>query len=237
MASGKEDKNRLLLNFHDATLYESDLELLGSPIAWLNDNIIHYALTSLQQRYAPAAIHFLDPAVISFLMHQCTDDEDLLEFTEGNANLLQAKRILCPINDGHIPSEQWQRQSGTHWSLLIIEQSNGDNAHYYHWDSVRGSNARAAQAVADKFAVIFQNNATPTVVECASQQQVNGYDCGLHVLAAAEFLAPLETLHTNSLLGHNTNLLELRRQLEDDIKERSKEYAQTVNGAFFANCE
>jgi sentrin-specific protease 8 len=228
MASSKGCANRLLLNFQDAVLYEYDLELLESPIAWLNDNIIHFALKCLQQRHAPAPIHFMDPAVISFLMHQCTDDEDLLEFMEGNATLLQARRILCPINDGHIPSEQWQRCSGTHWSLLIIEQSNGGNVHYYHWTSVKGSNARAAQAVADKLAVIFQNNATPTVVECASPQQVNGYDCGLHVLAAAEFLAPLESLHPNSLLGHNTDLLELRRQLEVEVKERAKEYAQTL---------
>jgi hypothetical protein len=166
----------------------------------------------------------MDPAVISFLMHQCTDDDDLLEFMEGNSALHQAQRILCPVSDSHIPSEQWQRRSGTHWSLLIIEQGSGDGTYFYHWDSVRGSNYRAAQAVADKFALIFQHSATPAVVECASPQQNNGYDCGLHVLAAAKFLTLLESLDTNSLLGHNTDFLELRRQLADEVKERSKEY-------------
>lgn len=219
--------NRLLVNFHDAVLYESDLELLESRTAWLNDACIHYGMQSLQHRQRHATTHclFMDPAVISFLMHQCTDDEELLEFMEGNSTLQQAKRILCPISDGHVPSEQWQRRSGTHWSLLIIEeQCNGDSTHFYHWDSVRGSNDRAAQAVAGKFAAILQHNATPTVVTCASPQQNNGYDCGLHVLAAAEFLTPLESLDSKSLLGLNTNLLELRRQLADDVKERSKEY-------------
>jgi Ulp1 family protease len=225
MASSSGDKNRPLLNFHDAVLYDSDLELLESPTAWLNDACIHYGMESLQHRQRHATTHcFMDPAVISFLMHQCTNDEDLLEFREGNSTLRQAKQILCPTNDGHIPSEQWQRRNGTHWSLLIIEQRNGDSTHFYHWDSVRGSNARAAQAVADKFAVIFQHNASPTVVECASPQQDNGYDCGLHVLAAAEVLAPLESFDTKSLKGHNTNLLELRRQLADEVKVRSKEY-------------
>ena len=228
MVSSKRDENHLILNFHDAILYESDLELLESPIAWLNDSIILFGLKSLEQRHTTASIQFMDPAVISFLMHQCTEDEYLLDFMEGNATLLKAERILCPISDGHIPSEQWQRRHGTHWSLLIIEQSGGNNTSYYHWDSVRGSNAHAAQAVADKFAVIIHNNVTPIVIECASPQQDNGYDCGLHVLAAAEFLAPLESLHTNSLLGHNTNLLELRRQLKDEVKERAKEYRQSL---------
>ena len=39
-----------LLNYHDAVIYPSDLEILDSPTAWLNDAIIHFQLTRLQHR-------------------------------------------------------------------------------------------------------------------------------------------------------------------------------------------
>jgi hypothetical protein len=42
--------HHLLLNYHDAVIYPSDLEILDSPTAWLNDAIIHFQLTRLQHR-------------------------------------------------------------------------------------------------------------------------------------------------------------------------------------------
>ena len=38
-----------LLNYHDVVVYPSDLALLESPTAWLNDTCIHFQLTRLQR--------------------------------------------------------------------------------------------------------------------------------------------------------------------------------------------
>ena len=48
--------DRLLLNFHDAVIYESDLSLLDSPTAWLNDACIHFQMTRFQHRKQGARI-------------------------------------------------------------------------------------------------------------------------------------------------------------------------------------
>lgn len=42
--------HHFLFNYHDAVLYPSDLEILDSPTAWLNDAVIHFQLTRLQHR-------------------------------------------------------------------------------------------------------------------------------------------------------------------------------------------
>lgn len=68
-------EDKLLLNYHDAVLYESDLSLLECPTAWLNDAIIHFHLTRLQHNMQPDSSSssslgeqidlFLDPCVQS----------------------------------------------------------------------------------------------------------------------------------------------------------------------------
>ena len=42
--------NKLLINYHDAVIYSSDLALLDNPTAWLNDACIHFWLTHLQKQ-------------------------------------------------------------------------------------------------------------------------------------------------------------------------------------------
>ena len=42
--------NHHLLNYHDAVIYPSDLVLLDSPTAWLNDACINFQMTRLQQK-------------------------------------------------------------------------------------------------------------------------------------------------------------------------------------------
>ena len=37
-----------LFNYHDAVIYPSDVSLLDSPTAWLNDAIINFQFTRLQ---------------------------------------------------------------------------------------------------------------------------------------------------------------------------------------------
>lgn len=43
--------SKQLLNYHDAVVRASDLALLDSPTAWLNDACINFRLTRLQHRH------------------------------------------------------------------------------------------------------------------------------------------------------------------------------------------
>ena len=131
----------LVLNYHDAVLYGSDVALLESSTAWLNDACVHFFLTFLQQRYAQ--VQFFDPSVITFLMHQC-DQEDLVEFSQGIDK--SRSPLVIPINDAHASSAWKTPGGGAHWSLLVLQGEHGS-----HFDSVEGNNRGVAQAVARKF--------------------------------------------------------------------------------------
>ena len=83
--------NKLLVNYlGDAVIYSSDLGLLESPTAWLNSDVIHFWLLRLTNQpnlilgggggESDVDCLLLDPAVISFIMHQLDEsDEDYEE--------------------------------------------------------------------------------------------------------------------------------------------------------------
>jgi sulfur relay (sulfurtransferase) complex TusBCD TusD component (DsrE family) len=256
--------NELVLNYNDAVIYGKDLGLLAHNTAWLNDACIHYQLTRLQQTHDPAAksILFLDPAVVSFLMHQVEDDDEMRDFTAGYHHFEVTKRIFVPIND-NMGSQHWQTPGlGSHWSLLLVllspvsssssssssstEVEGTTTPLFFHFDSVTGSNQKAAHAVATKLYQAWemtrmqqhvhahehrsvqrdleqttaeaQVRAHVQVQSCASPQQRNGYDCGLHLLANAQGLA--ECTDTD-LIVTNTTVTGLTDMLEQQLANQS----------------
>jgi hypothetical protein len=50
MSSSVVSADRLLVNYNDAVIYTSDLAILDSSTAWLNDACINFQLTRLQQQ-------------------------------------------------------------------------------------------------------------------------------------------------------------------------------------------
>jgi hypothetical protein len=48
--SGGQHHQHHLFNYHDAVIYPSDLGIIDSPSAWLNDALIHFQMTRLQYR-------------------------------------------------------------------------------------------------------------------------------------------------------------------------------------------
>jgi sentrin-specific protease 8 len=146
---------------------------------------MHFYLTVLQQRNNTTSIAYMDPAVISFIMHQCDDLDDFL--------FPAVERIVIPINDGHAPSSHWSQPGrGSHWSLLVIKNTDGI---YWHLDSVSGCNRAAAYAVAEKCQQILGHCArSSSIVDVETPQQDNGYDCGLHALCAAELVSECENV-------------------------------------------
>lgn len=123
--------NRLLVNFNDACIYESDVNLLRNKTAWLNDACIHFQQTRIshqiqQQRQQekcnnPCHVTIVDPSVVSFLVTQqqqqdTLDDDDCKTFqntwlgTDKSAssscllsnNDPNISLLFIPINDDYM---------------------------------------------------------------------------------------------------------------------------------------
>ena len=225
-ASYKPDE--FVVNYHDACIYGRDLSLLESPTAWLNDACINFYTTVLQrqqlEKFPETNTLFMDPSVISFLMHQCHDEDELREFSSGacknfhGAKSSEGLRLVVPISDHFLASQDaWAVPSaGMHWSLLILsylsKPSTSSNDPYeimtlaFHLDS-SGGNFYAAEAVAKMIHKTFCLS-TPlapeplTLLECRVPRQQTGYDCGIHVLASAESILPLAPCSNKSDIEH-----------------------------------
>ena len=264
----------LIINYHDAVIYGSDLKLLKNRTEWLNDSCIHFFFVLLQQRHreqeqerereqketsslsSSSSFLFMDPSVVSYWMHQCTDQDDIEDFV-NNTNFPKSKGrngnggggggvIFIAVNDDMaLSSNGWQiPNSGSHWSLLLIivgcgednKNNNNNNNNdddeddsevshirsfcFLHFDSIRNSrNIRAANDIAKKIMLHVysddnnkrkrdsdsdsSNNDKPKVIQVETPQQLNGYDCGVHVLGAAKILSSSST--TTSLMIYSNN--------------------------------
>lgn len=294
--------NKLILNYlGDAVIYSSDLQLLDCPTEWLNSDLIHFHFLRLQNephlvvgsdtklgkgKHPNIDCLFLDPTVISFIMHQLDEsDEDevsnlILAWKlpppnndskqQQQQHHYEIKRIFVPINDQHKSSYMsytpGQYAGGTHWSLLVIDiiitaTPKNDEAkpevQFYSFDSHRGCNISAANAVASKMYSLFQQHysslekdgvTTVNVIDCEALQQNNGYDCGLYTLGFAEALLRLSneggsgssnglldkkaiesafTSYMNDMGGQLNFASNLRRRIGDDIRKLALEYQQS----------
>jgi Ulp1 family protease len=202
----------LLVNYNDACIYQRDLRLLESPSGWLNDSCIFY----YTQRLMDSNAHFdkasdviLDPSVLSFLVHQCGDLQDLEEFAESRQYWKGTRRVFMPINDNMGQANWTTPGMGAHWSLLLViisvnEAAGQDTStmsessrsfQYLHFDSIAASpNIQAANVVARQWYKTTSTEALNANIKdirqrveiesCRTPMQSNGYDCGLHVLTA-----------------------------------------------------
>jgi Ulp1 family protease len=239
--------DQLVVNYNDACIYGRDLNLLLSH-SWLNDACIHYQFNRLQHEYDRdnKTLRLLDPAIVSFFMHQCEDDDELAEFASGHDCFRTTRRILIPINDTMTSNNSsWSIPGqGTHWSLLAMERSldfdDDDSSSQvkttcYHFDSVpRSRNSAAANEVATKMQTLLQSITSKTdahvpsgtgvvVHECDVPKQSNSYDCGVHVLATAETLLQDEGVSCTHVGERLTKLFQKNPTYCSDLRVRITE--------------
>lgn len=199
-------EDKLLLNYNDACIYSSDLSLLENSSSWLNDACINFQMTRLQNKEendkSSMSMLFVDPCVISYLMHQCQDDDEIIDLS-NNLQLCKKNIVFIPINDNNGESFQSTMSNGNHWSLLLVILSNSDNkVHYLHFDSSKRYNCSSARIVSKKISYLLMlsdyegDTEVVNVIECKTPQQRNGYDCGVFVLALTEILSSLEDIKT-----------------------------------------
>lgn len=230
----KYHDDELVINYNDACIYGRDLKLMESKTSWWNDACIHYQFERLQHSQTAAANSatgtkplLLDPAVVSFLMHQLDESEhdEILDFCRGYNQFANVDSILIPINDTHrLDNSEWHVPGqGTHWSLLAIIFIKTEIV-ALHFDSMENSsNQIAAKQVANKWYRVYSFACTirspPSslcldVMNCQTPQQENGYDCALHVLAVAQAIV---TAKEDEVTSHSANVWtpqEVRRAYE-----------------------
>jgi sentrin-specific protease 8 len=182
------DDQIIILNYHDAVIKGSDMNLLERSTEWLNDSCIHFYFTWLAQEQkekkdcqqksgASAAVtssndYFMDPSIVSFFMHQCIDEEEIEELVNSLPfpKAPQSKddrpgRIFIAVSDNMAVGSDYQtpRIGGNHWTLLVVCLVKAD-VQFLHFDSMKGSgNSLAAGHIARKIARYVYPNESGSV--------------------------------------------------------------------------
>ncbi|OIT37624.1 PREDICTED: NEDD8-specific protease 1 [Nicotiana attenuata] len=177
MAKSKADEK--ILGYNDVVLRRSDLDILNGP-NYLNDRIIEFYFSYLSSSF-PSDVILLVPPSIAFWIKECPDPASLKDFMEP-LHLSRRKLILLPINDN---SDVCMAEGGSHWSLLAFERNSNV---FVHHDSIYGfMNEYHAKQVYE--VTLPYTASSATYKECpGTPKQVNGYDCGVYVLAIARVI-------------------------------------------------
>ncbi|KAM0999668.1 hypothetical protein EV2_006627 [Malus domestica] len=177
---GKPNPDEKILSYNDVVLRRSDLDILSGPY-FLNDRLIEFYFSYLSS--CSEEILLIPPSIAFWMMNAV--GQGLHEFLVP-LNLPDKKLVIFPVNDNEDVSEAG---GGSHWSLLAFER---DSNVFVHHDSNGGMNRRHAKKLYDAvvdFMSVSSSATKPTYQECSdSPQQVNGYDCGLYVLAIARVI-------------------------------------------------
>ncbi|BFG34322.1 hypothetical protein CerSpe_205960 [Prunus speciosa] len=187
---GKTNPDEKILSYNDVVLRRSDLDILSGPY-FLNDRIIEFYFSYLSS--CSEEILLVPPSIAFWIMNypvgQC-----LTEFLEP-LHLPEKKLVIFPINDNDDVSKAG---GGSHWSLLAFERNankffhHDSNGGFFHHDSKGGMNSVHAKRLYNavvSFMGVSSSTTKPVYQECnSSPQQMNGYDCGLYVLAIARVI-------------------------------------------------
>ena len=142
--------NRPLICYENVDIYERDLFLFNSGY-WLNDSCINYWFRKLDKKFANSAVVLLDPTVVSFLVIQATDEEELEELA-SSLQLISKEWIVIPCTN----SESFSHPS-SHWSLLLFHNNKDTiNNSFFHFDSCGLYNSAASLQVAKKMALMLK---------------------------------------------------------------------------------
>lgn len=173
------DSNRVVLNFHNTLLRESDIFLLMGP-HWLNDQIISFYMEYLEKNVFnnTRGILFISPEVVQCL--KFVSRQEMSIFLEP-LNAMGKSFIFLPLNDNNEV-----KAGGNHWSLLVFSRSEST---FYYYDSLSCTpSLRSLRPfLVELAAAIDCHEFEMRQGDCIKQN--NSYDCGIHVLLNVECLA------------------------------------------------
>ncbi|KAJ9597826.1 hypothetical protein L9F63_011321 [Diploptera punctata] len=171
-------ENPVVLSFHETLLHQSDIDLLKGP-HWLNDKIISFYFEYLEKIVYRDENNFL---FISPEVTQCLKISPARELGIFliPLNLQKRRFIFLALND----CELVESPGGTHWSLLVYSKSEET---FFHFDSSSGSNFKEAWKLTSNLLKYLKVEGD--FIETESLQQINCYDCGIHVICNVDLVA------------------------------------------------
>lgn len=125
-------------------------------------------------------ILLIDPATVQ--MFQFLSNEEIKSLL-SELNVGEKKLVLIPINDNENPLSV----GGTHWSLLMYNREKTLDC-LYHLDSIHRGNFSHCKKVAQKLTQLFDQTSLNVIEMSDIYKQTNSYDCGMFLLANAEYL-------------------------------------------------
>ncbi|KAH7828107.1 putative sentrin-specific protease 8 [Monocercomonoides exilis] len=214
------------------------------PGMWLSDLIIEfffaYLFDKLPERIQNK-ISLLYPSVTYFV---ATFDTLEASISLANEHLSEKDVVFIPVTNNPDPT----RVGGTHWSLLVFcrkasffgkffcqklestTSSNNDYPVFVHFDSSSGLNLSAAKLFIKKISpIVAPSCPEPSIFSPIVPQQVNGSDCGVYVLAFAEYLCDELVAGNDIKIDEMAQIItpkyikELRRKTYEIIQRLSKE--------------
>lgn len=158
------------------------MALLTGP-HWLNCDVLSFFFDHLTKVMFPSGkLLFVQP-IITQLIKAGSDDamQYLAPMQAGDREL-----IFFALND-HMGSEA----GGNHWSLVVYSRN---EMSFFSWDSIGKRNLHSAKLLANRLKKDLPCQ-EEFFVEVPCRQQHNSYDCGVLVLAHAEFIAQHFVIH------------------------------------------
>eukprot|EP00240_Pyramimonas_obovata_P007727 CAMPEP_0118924856 /NCGR_PEP_ID=MMETSP1169-20130426/2796_1 /TAXON_ID=36882 /ORGANISM="Pyramimonas obovata, Strain CCMP722" /LENGTH=178 /DNA_ID=CAMNT_0006865995 /DNA_START=844 /DNA_END=1377 /DNA_ORIENTATION=- len=166
-----------VLSYHDILLRQEDLELLRGP-QWLNDQVIAFYFEYLLREKHQDGPAFVSGATSFFMANGGAAD---VKQTVASMRLAERPLVFFAVNNNPFVDVA---EGGSHWSLLTFWRGR-----FFHCDSAAGLNRSVAQQLAAQVGPHLASGSASKVVDAKTVQQVNGYDCGVHVMANARALA------------------------------------------------
>ncbi|KAL9688845.1 hypothetical protein QQ045_033270 [Rhodiola kirilowii] len=209
-----------ILCYEDVVLRRSDLDILSGP-EFLNDRIIEFYFSYLTSSDSSKKKLFFPPAM-AFWVANCPDAQSIHDVLEP-LNLPSYDIVVFPINNNDDVS---RAEGGSHWSLLAYHKKSGV---FLHHDSSRGLNHVHALRLFRCVSQFLDASGSPKYKKADTPKQVNGYDCGVYVIAIAKVIsawneeseeAGMEDLWISEVKKQVTpaNVAALRREILELIK-------------------
>lgn len=202
------------------TISSSLVEILRGPY-WLNDQIIAFYCQYLESKkyfeYSKQ-FAFISPQVTQLL--KLSSKEDCRVFLDP-LRPYDKNIVFFTVNDNNSP-----RAGGMHWSLLVYSRI---EEKFFSFDSSKNINRLATQKIVQVLQTGMQcPEADLELVNCS--QQVNSYDCGIHVLANIENIANhflsegtvrnVPALRMSAVVNKRQELLTLIEELEKNSDDK-----------------
>jgi hypothetical protein len=184
---------------------------------WADDTVLNGYFSAMAETINNRDILFLGPSVTAVIRFGAPD---VVTESLRVTSFTSCKYVFLCVSNSLDGSKE---DAGSHWSLLFIDKSHNKA---YHFDSLSSMNNFSAKIVAGKLG--YGND----VIEMTCMQQKQSFECGLHVLANAKYIAyhycvkntagiSLIDWMAGAVINNHGKEVNPTSQLQTDVEQRS----------------